>query len=162
KTVQDGVNKKKKSSLKTKLSVIGPGIVLAATGIGSGDLITSTTAGADFGITLAWAVILGVALKYVLTEGVGRWTLATGYTILEGWRLLGKWATGYFFIYVILFGLIYGAAIATANGLMMNLMIPAIPVWGWAIIHSIAGFLLILLVKYKTFEQIIVGLIRVM
>src|SRR5699024_10788740 len=153
---------KHKSSLKTKLSIIGPGIVLAATGIGSGDLITSTTAGAEFGITLAWAAIIGVCLKYILTEGVGRWTLATGYTILEGWRMMGRWATGYFFVYVMLFGLIYGAAIATANGLMMNLMVPSISVSIWAIIHSIIGFLLILLGKYKTFERVIVVLISIM
>src|SRR5699024_11726718 len=101
---------KHKSSLKTKLSIIGPGIVLAATSIGSGDLITSTSAGADFGISLAWAAIIGVTLKFFVTEGVGRWTLDTGQTIVEGWRGLGKWTMVYFFIYATLFGLIYGSA----------------------------------------------------
>lgn len=152
----------KKITLKNKLSVIGPGIVLAATGIGAGDLVTATTAGADFGITLVWAAIIGVGLKYILTEGVGRWTLATSKTILEGWRLLGRWTMGYFFVYVILFGLIYGAAIATACAIMMHAMLPIMPLWAWAILHSIAGFLIIWYGRYKVFERVIIVLIGIM
>src|SRR5690625_3417316 len=117
---------KDKRSIK-KYSVVGPGIVLAATGIGAGDLVTSTVVGAQFGISLAWAVVIGVFLKYLLTEGVGRFTLATGRTIVEGWRSLGTWTMGYFSVYVSLFGIIYGAAIATTCGLMMYAMFPVMP-----------------------------------
>ncbi|MFD1362417.1 Nramp family divalent metal transporter [Lentibacillus salinarum] len=152
----------KSINFKSKLKIIGPGIILAATGIGSGDLVTSTVAGADFGMVLAWAVIIGVSLKLLLSEGVARWTLATGKTILEGWRLLGRWTMGYFLIYVTLFGLIYGAAIATACGIMMHAMFPVMPIWAWAIIHSVAGFLLIWFGRYKIFERVIMVLIGTM
>ncbi|ASN04142.1 Nramp family divalent metal transporter [Virgibacillus necropolis] len=147
---------------KKKLFVIGPGIVLAATGIGAGDLVTSIVAGAEFGMALVWAVIIGAFLKFAVTEGVGRWTLATGQTIIEGWRSLGKWTMGYFFVYVSLFGLIYGAAIATACGLMMYTMFPIMPVWAWAILHSVLGFTLIWFSRYRVFERIIVVLIGIM
>src|SRR5690625_26574 len=145
-----------------KYSVIGPGIVLAATGIGAGDLVTSTVAGAQFGISLAWAVVIGVFLKYLLTEGVGRFTLATGQTIVEGWRSLGQWTMGYFSIYVSLFGLIYGAAIATTCGLMMYAMFPIMPLWAWAVVHSVGGFLLIWFGRYKLFEKMITILVGIM
>ncbi|GHH99420.1 Nramp family divalent metal transporter [Neobacillus kokaensis] len=151
-----------KTKGKSKLSVIGPGIVLAATGIGAGDMITSTVAGAQFGISLAWAAIIGVFLKFCLTEGVGRFTLATGKTIMEGWRSLGRWTMGYFFVYVTLFGLIYGAAIATTCGLMMYIMFPIMPLWAWAMLHSVAGFALIWFGRYKTLERVITVLIGIM
>lgn len=147
---------------KVKFSIIGPGIVLAATGVGSGDLVMSTVTGAQFGISLIWAVIIGVSLKLLLTEGVGRWTLATGKSIVEGWRSLGRWTMAYFFVYVSLFGLIYGAAIMTACGLMMHIMVPSVPIWVWAILHAIAGFSLIWFGRYKIFEKVITVLIGIM
>lgn len=85
---------------KKKFIVFGPGIILAATGIGAGDLVTNSTAGANFGIVLAWTILIGVSLKVLVTEGVGRYTLATGKTILEGGRSLGKWTMYYFVVYV--------------------------------------------------------------
>ena len=147
---------------KKKFIVFGPGIILAATGIGAGDLVTNSTAGANFGIVLAWAILIGVSLKVLVTEGVGRYTLATGKTILEGWRSLGKWTMYYFVVYVTLFGLFYGAAIATACGIMMYTMFPIIPWWAWAIVHAVAGFALMWIGRYKLFERLITILIGIM
>ena len=69
-----------------KLSDIGPGLLLAATGIGVGDMVSSTIAGAEYGLTLVWALAAGVVLKYAITEGAARWQLGTGSTLVEGWR----------------------------------------------------------------------------
>ena len=44
---------------KKLLAVIGPGILVAATGIGAGDLATSAFAGSALGLTVLWAVVLG-------------------------------------------------------------------------------------------------------
>ena len=73
--------------------IIGPGLVLAATGVGAGDLVAASVSGARYGFAIAWAAAVGALLKFVLTEGVARWQLATGTTLLEGWaRHLGRWA----------------------------------------------------------------------
>ena len=42
-----------------KLKNIGPGLVIAATGLGAGDLIAASVAGAKFGTAILWAAILG-------------------------------------------------------------------------------------------------------
>ena len=67
-----------------KLSDIGPGLLLAATGIGVGDMVSSTIAGAEYGLTLVWALAAGVVLKFAITEGAARWQLGTGTTLIEG------------------------------------------------------------------------------
>ena len=67
-----------------KLSDIGPGLLLAATGIGVGDMVSSTIAGAEYGLTLVWALVFGVIIKFAITEGAARWQLATGVTLIEG------------------------------------------------------------------------------
>lgn len=41
------------------LSVIGPGILVAATGVGAGDLATAAFTGAKLGLAILWVVVLG-------------------------------------------------------------------------------------------------------
>ncbi|RYL93363.1 divalent metal cation transporter [Sporolactobacillus sp. THM19-2] len=141
---------------------VGPGFVVAATSIGAPDLLASIVVGQSYGMTFLWAIIIGTIIKYYLNEGVGRWHLATGTTILEGWRSLGRWATGYFGVYAVIWGFVYGATAAMASGMAMNAMWPVLPIWGWAIIHAVAGFLLVYTGKYKLFEQVMTFLVGLM
>ena len=66
------------------LAIILPGFLVAATGVGAGDLATASLSGSMLGVGILWAVVLGGFLKFVLTEGLARWQLATGETFLEG------------------------------------------------------------------------------
>ncbi|WP_409300845.1 Nramp family divalent metal transporter [Peribacillus sp. SCS-155] len=150
------------STWKEKLKFLGPGLVVAATGVGPADLVTSVAIGTSFGMTFVWAIIIGAILKYFLNEGVGRWNLATGKTMLDGWHKLGSWATGYFGVYSVIWGFIYGAAAASTAGMAMHAMFPIMPLWAWAIIHSVLGFLLVWSGKYLLFERIMTVLIGVM
>ena len=74
-----------------KWKIVGPGLVVAATGVGAADMVATLVAGSRYGYGLFWAVIVGVILKIILVEGAGRFSLATGKTIFEGWRC---WAAG--------------------------------------------------------------------
>ena len=38
---------------------LGPGLIMAASGIGASDIITATVGGAKYGVTLLWALALG-------------------------------------------------------------------------------------------------------
>ena len=80
---------------------IGPGIVVAATGIGAGDLVATLVAGGRHGYALLWAALAGCIVKIVLAEAVGRWHLATGLTLFEGWARLGRWTRIYFAPYIV-------------------------------------------------------------
>ncbi|MGE7781064.1 Nramp family divalent metal transporter [Peribacillus sp. NPDC097264] len=150
------------TTMGEKLRQVGPGIVVAATGVGTADLITSIVIGTSFGMTFVWAIIVGAILKYFLNEGVGRWYLATGQTMIDGWHSLGKWATGYFGVYSVIWGFIYGAAAASTSALAMHAMFPIMPLWAWAIIHSVAGFGLVWTGRYLLFERVMTALIGVM
>lgn len=74
---------------KVRWTLVGPGLVAAATGVGAADMVATMIAGQRYGFALLWAVILGTFMKIVLVEGVGRYSLATGNTIFHGWRELG-------------------------------------------------------------------------
>ncbi|RKR04465.1 Mn2+/Fe2+ NRAMP family transporter [Kushneria sinocarnis] len=146
----------------TRWSIVGPGLVVAATGVGAGDLLAALVAGQRYGLTFIWAIALGVVLKFALNEGVGRYTLGTGRTILEGIHSLGRWASGYFGVYTLIWGFSYGAAATSSCALAMSALIPAIPFWGWAVLHGLAGCVLVLTNTYQRFERLVTALVGLM
>jgi Mn2+/Fe2+ NRAMP family transporter len=140
----------------SRLRLIGPGLVVAATGVGAGDMVSSLTAGTEFGTILIWAVILGAVLKFALTEGLGRWYMATKTTILEGWHSMGWWASIYFMVYLALVTFFFGAAAPSASALATTAMFPGLmPFWVWAVLHSVIfGFGICILGRYRLFERV--------
>ena len=142
------------TSFGGRLKLVGPGLIIAATGVGAGDLISTIVAGSEFGTALLWAVLIGVVLKFVLTEGIGRWYMASGTTILEAWYSLGRIVRGYFVVYLFLLTFVYGAAVTSACGLAMSAMVGVLPVWAWAVIHGIAGMLIVGIGRYGLFERV--------
>ena len=50
------------------LQRVGPGLLIAATGVGAGDLATAGFAGARLGVIVLWAIVFGAAMKFVLNE----------------------------------------------------------------------------------------------
>lgn len=74
------------------LQVIGPGILFASTAIGVSHLVQSTRAGAMVGFGLVWAVVAANVAKYPFFEFGSRYANATGESLIEGYRSMGKWA----------------------------------------------------------------------
>jgi Mn2+/Fe2+ NRAMP family transporter len=143
------------TTLGSRLRQVGPGIVIAVTGVGAGDMVSSLVAGTDFGMVLIWAVILGAILKYFLTEGIGRWYMASGQTILQGWHSLGRWATYYFVIYLFIVTFVFGAAVTSTAALAVDAAFPGVlPVWAWAALHAVAAFIIVGIGRYELFELI--------
>ena len=61
-------------------------MVLAASIVGSGELIATTTLGAQVGFVVLWIIVLSCAIKPVVQGEFGRYTIATGHTALEGFN----------------------------------------------------------------------------
>ena len=83
---------KKDLNLKGILKTIGPGILYAGAAIGASHLVLSTRAGANYSFMLIWVIILINLFKYPFFEFSYRYTAATGKSVLEGYRKLGRWA----------------------------------------------------------------------
>ena len=146
------------------LKLAGPGLIVAASGIGSGDVVSATVGGANYGVVLLWAVAVGAFFKFVLNEGIARFQLATGLTALEGWaEYLPRWVKAYFGLYLIVWTVAVSAALTNATGLgIANLTGGAVSQpWG-AVLHSLVGFVFVLLGGYAGFEKLMKGLVAVM
>lgn len=145
----------------TRWKLIGPGLVVAATGVGAADLVATLIAGSRFGYALLWAVVLGCVLKVVLVEGAGRFSLATGRTIYEGWSSLGRWTTWYFGPYIVVWGFVYGAAAMAGTGLALASLLPG-PVTLWGIVSGLLGLALVWAGRYELFEKTLGVLVLLM
>ncbi len=145
-----------------KWKVVGPGLVVAATGVGAADLVATLVAGSKYGYALLWCAVLGCLMKIVLVEGAGRYSLASGRTIFEGWQTLGRWTTWYFGIYIVIWGFVYGAAAMAGTGLPLHSLFPVLDVKWWGILSGLAGLLLVWFGRYSAVEKVCAALVGTM
>lgn len=97
--------------------------------------------------------MIGCIVKIALAEATGRYHLATGSTILEGWRSLGRWTSWYFGIYIILWGFVYGGTAMSATALPLSALFPdLLPFWAWGGLAGLLGAAFVLLNRYAIFE----------
>ena len=136
------------------------GILLAATGVGAGDLITGGLAGINHGTSLIWACIVGAIFKYFLNEGLARYQIATSNTLLSGWcshlHSFFSWA---FLIYLILWSFFVGGALINGSGIAMsNLLNLGAEGESFKIIfgisQSLIGLSLVLYGRFQTIEKV--------
>lgn len=142
------------------LAIILPGLLVAATGVGAGDLATASFSGSQLGLAVLWAVTVGGFLKFVLTEGLTRWQLVTGDTLLEGVaNRFGRIAGILFLPYLLLWSFFVGSALMSACGITLHAIIPLFDEAEkgkvfFGIAASVAGLLLVLIGGYKLFEKV--------
>src|SRR5690349_10620461 len=62
---------------------LGPGLIIAASIVGSGELIATTKTGAEAGFWLLWLIILGCVIKVFVQVELGRDAIVRGKTTLD-------------------------------------------------------------------------------
>ena len=86
---------------------LGPGLIIAASIVGSGELIATTKTGAQAGISLLWLIVVGCVIKVFVQIELGRVAISQGETTLTslnrvpGPRLVVSWIIWYWLIMMI-------------------------------------------------------------
>jgi len=148
------------NNLAKLLTIIGPGLLVAATGVGGGDLSTGSFAGSMLGLAVLWAVIVGAFLKFVVTEGIARWQLATDTSLIEGVAAhLGRPAIWIFLPYLLLWSFFVGTAMMNGCGVTLHAIFPVFdsPEQGkivFGIISSLIGMAIVMKGGFRLFEKI--------
>lgn len=117
---------------------IGPGMILAASIVGSGELIATTTLGAEAGYSALWIVVFSCLIKPALQYEIGRYSIVTGETGLAGfdripgprWRLnwvVWMWAA------VVLMTLFQVGAMFGGVAQVLSELVPAIQPRVWVL-----------------------------
>lgn len=138
---------------------IGPGLILSASIVGSGELIATTTLGAEVGYVALWIILLSCILKPAVQAELGRYVIATGKTGLAafnevpGPRLKVGWVVWGWVIMTAMtrfqIGAMYGGVAQ-----VMNQLIPEVSVTVWVFILLAITLALLLGGGYERIEKL--------
>jgi len=142
--------------MKFKLKNLGPGLLFAGAAIGVSHLVQSTRAGADFGMGLLWALLLVNLFKYPFFQFGPRYAAATGESLLDGYRKMGKGILAAYFIltFATMFTIQTAVTIVTA-GLASSLFGDFISIEIWTIIILVICLGLLIIGKYNLLDVLI-------
>jgi Mn2+/Fe2+ NRAMP family transporter len=160
---------------------IGPGLILAASIVGTGELINTTGLGAKAGFLLLWLILLSCVIKVFVQVELGRYAITHGKTTLAafdtlpGPRLGASWIC-WLWLVMMLTTQAQIAAMEGTVGQAAHMAFPgasqamadaagrAVPSWGlflatreeyiWAALTSAAAILLLLSGGYRRLEKI--------
>jgi Mn2+/Fe2+ NRAMP family transporter len=160
---------------------IGPGLILAASIVGTGELINTTSLGAQAGFRLLWLILLSCVIKVFVQVELGRYAITHGKTTLAafdslpGPRAGASWLC-WFWLIMTLATLAQAAAMEGTVGQAAHMAFPAasqaiadgagrlVTAWGpylasheehfWAAVTTIAVILLLLSGGYRRLERI--------
>lgn len=136
------------------LQKLGPGLLFAGAAVGVSHLVQSTKAGANFGFGLLWALLLINLIKYPFFQFGPRYATATGESLLDGYKKLGKNVLKVYAIltFATMFTIQSAVTIVTA-GIASSLFGAHISMEIWTIIILSICFGLLLVGKYALLDK---------
>ena len=131
---------------------LGPGLLFAGAAVGVSHLVQSTRAGADFGFGLLWVLLLATIFKYPFFQFGPRYAAATGETLLDGYKKLGKGVLAISFAISFLTMFIIQAAVTIVTaGLAINIF-GTFDLFTWSVLITISSMIILLVGKYKLLD----------
>lgn len=152
-------------SFLKRIKYLGPGFILSASIVGSGELIATTLLGAKAGFIAFWVIILSCLVKVAVQLEFGKYAIYSGETTMEGFnRLPGpKWGKANWSIWVWLvlmfLKILQIGGILGGGAIILNMVFPGIPLSAASLGLAVLVSLLIFQGFYKWIELISLVLI---
>ncbi len=148
----------------SSLKYLGPGFILSASIVGSGELIATTTLGAEAGFILLWVVLFGCMIKVAVQLEFGRYTITYGRPAFQAWNLnpggrIYKWHWSIYITFVFLICTFWGqAGVLGGAAQVASYAVPSIPLILWLTIIALVISFCIFHGFYRPVEWIATGL----
>ncbi len=148
------------------LKQLGPGLIISAVIVGSGELIVTPKLGADVGFTMLWFIILGCFIKVFVQIELGRFAISQGMTTLEamnsvpGPRLIVSWLV---WLWVLMFIALLFQVAGMVGGLASVFSLAGLPLSRTvlAILTGGSCAVLLLLGRYRLVEIFSTALVAI-
>lgn len=142
------------TTLLQRFKFLGPGFILSASIVGSGELIATTILGAKAGFVALWIIIVSCLAKVAVQLEFGKHAVLTGERCMQALSHMGKrkWAVWVLFVLI-------GLKIVQLGGMLggtvviLNMLFPGIPISVWAILTAISVGALIYNGHYGIIEK---------
>ena len=153
------------STFRRRLKYLGPGFILSASIVGSGELIATTTLGAQAGFITFWVVIVSCLVKVAVQIEFAKHTILTGETPMAAFNQLpgpkyGKanWSIWLFF-FLMLIKILQLGGIVGGVAIILNIAFPNISIGVWAFVTAVVVALMIFRGYYKFIEKFSIWMI---
>lgn len=103
---------------KSYVRGFGPGLVLAMTFLGTGDLVSSSVSGANYGYALMWTLIIALGARYAMISAIAKYKLQNRFgdqSLMAGYRRLWSGFPKFFAVTMLIYGMIVQAAFLRAG-----------------------------------------------
>jgi Mn2+/Fe2+ NRAMP family transporter len=139
------------------LRAFGPGIVVALSWVGTGDLIDNSVAGGNYGYALLWVLPLSLVFRFVFVNALGKYPL---YNVQQdpsivrgiarthpafGWLML---------VSFVLYTHILLAFTLSGVGVALEGLFGGLPTFWWSVIGALSVFAVTLKGAYRLIERI--------
>ena len=154
-----------KSSLGKLMASVGPGFVYVLTVLGTGDVVTNSTAGASYGYHLIWALGMTLIFRYVWVNTSAKYVLVTGESLLVGYGRVGKWVPWVVSLSFFPIRHFTNMFLILIMGDSAHILVPLPTVWSakiWAAVFTLIGFSMMYWGGYHIIESFCKLLIGVM
>lgn len=147
--VNDKRIKEPPTSFGQKLKFLGPGFILSASIVGSGELIATTTLGAKAGYTAFWVIVVSCLVKVAVQLEFGKHTIVSGETAMQAFDQLpgprlgkARWSVWLIFILIVLKIVQLGGMVGSA-AIVLNMLFPvaSITFWVFAVAMVVSMFI---------------------
>ena len=146
------------------LRYLGPGLILSAAIVGSGELIATTALGAQVGFALLWVILFGCLVKVAVQLEYGRYAICHGEASFQAWNREASgnisglhWSSWIAFIFLCSM-LIGQAGVLGGASQVAAYTIPAFSVEVWTVIVTVLLGLLVSHGRYRFVELTATGL----
>ena len=139
---------------------LGPGLLFSGAAIGVSHLVQSTRAGADFGFSLLWALLLANVLKYPFFVFGPRYALATNESLLDGYQKLGASILLACFVltFVTMFTIQAAVTVVTAS-LANELFGVSFATNTWSALILVSCLLILVIGKYRVLDSVMKSIV---
>ena len=142
-----------------RLQHLGPGFVLSAAIVGSGELIATTALGAKAGFVAFWVILVSCLVKVAVQVQFAKHTILTGKTAMQtlddlpGPRIgKARWTVALYFL-IMLIKFIQMGGIIGGVALVVNMMLPQLSVAIWALLMAPLTSVLVYRGYYNVVEK---------
>lgn len=146
-------------SLLGRLRFLGPGFILSASIVGSGELIATTTLGARAGFIAFWVIIVSCLVKVTVQLEFGKHTILTGETAMQVFNKLpgpkfgqGRWSVWTVFLLMLMKIVQLGGMLGSA-AIVLNMLFGSVPVFLWVLLSALSVALMIFRGYYTLVEK---------
>ncbi|MBX3238802.1 MAG: Nramp family divalent metal transporter [Chitinophagaceae bacterium] len=147
------------ATLAGRLRFLGPGFILSASIVGSGELIATTILGAQAGFVMFWIILVSCFVKVAIQLQFGRQAILTGETVmhsfnkLPGMRMNGTHWSVWTVLLLTLLKIIQVGGMLGGSALVLHMLFPQVSVPVWVIVLAAVVSLLVYKNYYPFLEK---------